>query len=319
MTFTRNVSLRAHSSYKVGGPALFFAPVRTIPEVRAATNEARKRRLSIFILGGGTNLLIPDEGFEGLVLQPRFMALRRSGTTVRVGAGVSVKKLLEFTAREGLSGLEWAGGLPGLVGGAIRGNAGAFKGETKDSIVSVTSFDLLSGKVIRRSRRACRFAYRMSVFKEKEGREVILEAVLKLRRGEPRAIRAAMREKIAYRFAKHPMEYPNIGSIFKNVPVAEIPRSRREELAYNPKLDPFPVIPAARLIGKAGLTGKKKGGAMVSPKHTNFIVNTGGATERDVAWLMDYVKATVREKCGVVLHEEVERLRDKVARLPRLS
>ena len=96
MTFTRNVSLRAHSSYKVGGPALFFAPVRTIPEVRAATNEARKRRLSIFILGGGTNLLIPDEGFEGLVLQPRFMALRRSGTTVRVGAGVSVKKLLEL-------------------------------------------------------------------------------------------------------------------------------------------------------------------------------------------------------------------------------
>jgi UDP-N-acetylmuramate dehydrogenase len=303
--FQKNIPLAHFSSYKIGGPSRYFFAAKTTEEIRGALAEAKRQKLKTFILGGGTNLLIPDEGFKGLVLRPEVAALSADGAEIEVGAGVAIANLLDFTVQRGLSGLEWAGGLPGTVGGAIRGNAGAFGGETKDSVRRVRS---LSAKTLEErtwTNAECRFSYRSSIFKEKDGEEVILSAVFQLAKGEPKKIRVAIQEKIDYRNVRHPMEYPNIGSIFKNVPVDGVPERTVELAKAVIKNDPFPVIPAAYLLAEAGLKGVAYGGAMISPKHPNFIVNVLDARASDVKALMALAQAEVQKKFGVSLEPEV--------------
>lgn len=319
--FTENVPLSKFSNYKIGGPARFFFEAKTEKEVAWAVGVAKKRKLPVFILSGGTNILFSDKGFDGLVLRPALMTLKaKKEGVLEVGAGVSVDKLLDFTVSKSLSGLEWAGGLPGAVGGAIRGNAGAFGGETKDSIVSVRSFDIKTMKFVKRSAKACAFKYRDSIFKRKNGTEIILSATFKLAKGDKKAIARSINEKIEYRKKRHPLEYPNIGSIFKNIPLHIIHKKGSEnykkalkagELAFRGsqfsiKTDPFPVIFAAKLISEAGLRGVSSGGAMISPKHTNFIVNVLNASSYDAKNLIALAKATVHKKFGLQLEEEVQ-------------
>ncbi|MFZ3365153.1 MAG: UDP-N-acetylmuramate dehydrogenase, partial [Candidatus Acidiferrales bacterium] len=199
-----------------------------------------------------------------------------------------------------------SGGLPGTVGGAVRGNAGAFKGEIKDRIVSVESFDVETLAAVTRGNAACKFGYRSSIFKEKNGREIILRATLNMDGGDARQIAAGIQEKINYRLERHPMEYPNIGSTFKNVDLELVPKIWRNAFAKVIKIDPFPVVPTAYLISEAGLRGMQHGAAMVSPKHPNFIVNLGGATAADVRFLIAEVKEKVFEKYGIRLEEEIQ-------------
>lgn len=317
--FQLGVNLRHLSNYKIGGRADYFFAAKDVESLIAAVGEAREKKLPIFILGGGTNLLISDEGFRGLVLKPEIKKLKidppagkteklsKEKVCVRVGAGVSVSEFLNFLISKGLAGMEWAGGLPGTVGGAIRGNAGAFGGEIKDSVVEVVSLDI-SGKkprLIRRRNPECNFGYRNSIFKINNGREIIVEAAFRLKTENPKLIRRAVEEKIAYRYSRYPMEYPNIGSIFKNVDLKLAPKKLRPLVAHVVKSDPFPVIPVAYLIAEAGLKGVSCGGAMVSPRHTNFIVNTLGASSEDVRALIQFVKATVKKKFNLELEEEI--------------
>lgn len=303
--FQKNIGLSNYSNYRIGGPAKFFFGAENADEVAEALEAARERGLNFFILGGGTNLLINDHGFDGLVLRPNIKFLETEGIVIRAGAGVSMPELVSFAAANGLSGLEWAGGLPGTLGGAIRGNAGAFKGETKDTIRTVRSLNVRTLGQIERSNAECRFAYRSSIFKEKGGEEVILSATLALRKGSPKKIAAAVQEKIDYRLARHPMEYPNIGSIFKNVDLKKIPQALHLRLAKVIKVDPFLVVPTAYLISETGLKGVSFGGAMVSPKHPNFIVNTLNASSSDVKNLIELVKTEVKDKFAIELEEEV--------------
>jgi UDP-N-acetylmuramate dehydrogenase len=302
------VPLAEHSNYRIGGPAKYFCEAANEEEIRAAVLFAREQRVPLFVLGGGTNLLIDDGGFSGLVLKVSTMELQFDAKQliVTVGAGVSVADLLKFTIAHALSGLEWAGGLPGSVGGAIRGNAGAFKGEIKDRIVSVESFDVETLQTISRENSACKFGYRSSIFKEKNGREIILSGKIKLEKGDPQQIAAKIQEKINYRIERHPMEYPNIGSTFKNVDLKLVPKIWRDAVAQVVKVDPFPVVPTAYLISEAGLRGTQHGAAMVSPKHPNFIVNLGGATAVDVKFLIAKVKEAVFDKYGIRLEEEIQ-------------
>jgi UDP-N-acetylmuramate dehydrogenase len=320
--FQENIPLSKHGSYKIGGPARFFFEAVTREEVAEAIRKAKEQNLPVFILGGGTNLLISDNGFNGLVLKMSLRELRAEESNIYAGAGVLMNELLDFAAEKGLTGLEWAGGLPGTVGGAIRGNAGAFGGETKDSIFKVESFDTAHMGFRERGREKCRFGYRASVFKERGGEEIVLGAVFHLAPGEPEKISLATQEKIDYRNARHPMEYPNIGSIFKNVPLSyffsenspEFKEALRKSAvslrksAVPVKEDPFPVVPSAYLISEANMKGRRHGSAVVSPKHPNFIVNDGGAMSADVEELIRQVKRAVREEFGVTLEEEVQRL-----------
>jgi UDP-N-acetylmuramate dehydrogenase len=216
---------------------------------------------------------------------------------------------LGFAAENNLSGLEWAGGLPGTLGGAIRGNAGAFKGEIKDNLLNVKSLRLEDGEFVERSNAECEFGYRTSVFKKKRG-EIIFEATFKMSPGVKEGILSVAKEKIEYRKSKQPLEYPNIGSIFKNIPLEKFKNGLTEELKTHIKNDPVPLIPAAVLISQTGLKGEQIGGAQVSEKHANFIVNAGGAKAVDVKNLIDLVRDKVKQKFGVELETEVESVGD---------
>jgi len=304
--FQENVPLSEHSNYKIGGPARYFFTARTEASLKSALTEAKRRKLPVFLIGGATNLLFPDKGFNGLVIKCAFGGLERRGNRIHIGAGVSMTKLIRFAAQNNLAGLEWAGGLPGTIGGAIRGNAGCFGGETKDSIVEVRGIDTRTLQVITRPRQGCRFAYRSSIYKEKQGREVVLAAVFALKKGRKDAIWRVAKKNIDWRKERHPLEYPNIGSIFKNVPVQNVPHRWQKDLAANPKMDPFPVVPAARLIARANMKGKRRGGAMISLKHTNFIVNVRKAKAADVKYLVKFVQRTIKRKFGIELEPEVQ-------------
>lgn len=305
LPYRENVPLDQFSSYRIGGPARAYYEAKSAEEARAAIVEAQRQRWRLFVLGGGTNLLIDDRGFDGLVLRPNLRVLEAQGTRVRVGAGILVAELLEFLLERSLAGLEWAGGLPGTVGGAVRGNAGAFRGEIKDVTAEVVSLDTQTLATVVRPNAECRFGYRHSIFKEGP-REIILTAAFDLHEGVAPEIARVIEEKKEYRRRRHPLDYPNIGSIFKNVDLKLAPEAVRQLCAHVIKVDPFPVIPTAFLLSEAGLKGLRRGGAMISPKHPNFIVNIDRASSSDVRALVFEAKKTVRERFGVDLEEEIQ-------------
>ena len=325
--FQENVILSRFSNYKIGGPAKYFFEAKNVEEtikaldkwsrlysdgrVRIAEGRRPEARYShaIFILAGGTNVLINDEGFNGLILKPNIQFIKEERDLIRVGAGVPITELLNYSITKSFSDLEWAAGIPGTIGGAIYGNAGAFGGEMKDIIKEVVSLDI-SGKkpkIIKRSQPECRFDYRHSIFKKKGNQEIIIEAAIYLRKGDKKRIQEIMEANMDYRRQKQPLEYPSIGSIFKNVGLKkakEAPKIPQNII----KTDPFPVIPAAFLVSEAGLKGISCGGAMISPKHPNFIVNVLGATANDVKNLIALAKKKVYNEFKIKLEEEVVRL-----------
>jgi len=309
----QNVSLKDYSNYKIGGPAAYFLEISTKEELTEGLKEWKKLsslfpedKQKIFVLGKGTNILISDKGFNGLVIHNNIFGIERKENDLIVGAGVLVSQILSFCIENQLSGLEWAGGLPGTIGGAVRGNAGAFGGEVKDRVKEVVSLDLNILKEKKRANLECLFDYRYSVFKSDQGKnEIILSVALRLQTGDGEAIRKSIQEKIDYRNTKHPMEYPNIGSTFKNVKVESVPENWKKELAQYVKRDPFPVFPSAKLLFLANVKGKKTGDAMISDKHPNFIVNLGNATSSDVRTLISFAKNAVKEKFNIELEEEI--------------
>lgn len=301
-----NISLLNLSNYKIGGPARFLFIAKTEEDIATAIKLAKVKHQRIFILGGGTNLLISDQGFPGFVIKPNLNFKNKIGQKVNIGAGTPVGEFLDFTVKNKLAGFEWAGGLPGTIGGAIYGNAGAFAGEVKDSVELVRSFNVKKEKFIERKNSECNFQYRSSIFKERRGEEIIVSAIFGLTPGDPGEIKAAIEEKIKHREARQPLEYPNIGSIFKNVDVRKFPKKKLNEVSQVIKKDPFPVVPTAYLIAEAGLKGVSFGGAMISPKHPNFIVNVENATANDVLALISLVKSEVKRKFGITLEEEVQ-------------
>jgi UDP-N-acetylmuramate dehydrogenase len=306
MLFQKNVPLSQYSNFKIGGPARYFCDATSLAQLIEAIKEAQTLNESIFFIGGGNNLLISDAGFEGVVIKPTLKQLElRQDFTVHVGAGVLVSEFSDFCVAHSLSGWEWAGGLPGTMGGAIWGNAGCFGGETKDSVIRVESLNTETTQLVVRNNADCNFAYRSSIFKTQPKKEVILEVVLSLKKGDVELIKKSIEEKKEYRRVKQPLEYPNVGSIFKNTPIEKVPSEVLKQYEKKIKTDPFPVLPSAILIDAAGLREYRVGGAMVSPKHPNFIVNMGGATAADVKAVMLHVAQTVKEKFGVELEQEV--------------
>ena len=311
MNLKTNVPLKDFSNFRIGGPAEYFFQAHTMEELGEAMRLSE--RLNFFILGGGTNVLIDDKGFDGLVIYNKIGGIKLDGTDLTVGSGVLVSDVLDFCIRNSLSGLEWAGGLPGTIGGAVRGNAGAFKGEIKDSVTQVQSLNLSprgeAGKTqnqMLRNNSECNFAYRSSVFKSEEGKgEFITSVMLRLRLGVKVEIQRKIAEKIDYRNAKHPMNYPNIGSTFKNIPLDSLSEKLQKEFEPFIKTDPFPVVPTTKLLALAGLKGRRIGGAMISDKHPNFIVNVDNAKAQDVQALIKIAKDAIYQKYGISLEEEI--------------
>lgn len=303
--FKQNIPLSEFSSYKIGGPARYFFEAKNPEQLKKAIHESKKRNLEFLVIGGGTNLLIGDEGFAGLALKPSIDFIEISRDGISVGAGTLVSDLLNFCVKNGLSGFEWAGGLPGTIGGAIRGNAGAFGREIKDVVKNVRAFDTESLQEVERDWSECDFGYRSSIFKKKGNGEIIISAIFNLGKGDAKKIEKSINEKISYRKERHPLEYPNAGSVFKNVDAKKITGSQKKKFAAVIKTDPFPVVPAAYIISETGLKGISSGGAMISPKHPNFIVNVLNATSSDVKNLINLAKDRVKNKFGIELEEEI--------------
>ncbi len=300
----QNIPLKNYSNYKIGGPASYFLEVSNTDELEQGIKEWDKRG-KIFILGKGTNVLISENGFDGLVVHCNLLGITLNGEEVTVGAGVLVSNFLNFCIENNLSGFEWAGGLPGTIGAAVRGNAGAFKGETKDSVLNVYCINLRTLEKRKFNNNQCQFGYRTSIFKTTANDEMIVSVALKLKRGDKDKIKSQIQEKIDYRNKKHPMDKPSLGSTFKNIPVSSLSSLQKQELMQYVKDDPFPVIPVAKLLFLCDLKGKQEGDAQISQKHPNFIVNLGNAKSTDVKKLIEFAKEKVKNKFGLSLEEEI--------------
>lgn len=300
-----NILLKEHTTFKIGGPAGYFCVVNTLPEIQEALDFATKNNIDFFILAGGSNIIVSDQGYQGLVIKLNLNSIDMTNSQVVVGSSVVVNQLIDTLIENSLSGLQWAGGLPGTIGGAIRGNAGAFGGEIKDIVKEVTSIDS-KGQIIKRDVDECRFTYRSSIFKH--SKEIIIEATLSLRSGDPIILKKEANEHRDYRVARHPIEFPSAGSIFKNVAVTDVPKENLDQFKTAQKNDPFPVIPTAFILSEAGLKGYTIGGAQVSEKHPNYIINVNNATAQDVVGVIQNCIAQVGDKFGIRLEVEPQLL-----------
>ncbi len=300
----QDVSLKELSNLRVGGKAKFFSQVRDVEELDAVLDRAKRERWLILVLAAGTNLIFPDDGFNGLVIKVAISGFEINGERLTAGAAASMQELVDVSINAGLAGLEWAGGLPGTFGGAIRGNAGAFRGEIKDCVESVTSIEQSSGRKITRQNDDCIFGYRDSIFKRKK--EVIVSATVKLMHGNRAELRTIADSRIEFRRQRHPLEYPNVGSIFKNTPLDRVPDNWLPHFHDFIKTDPFPIVPSGKIIEDSGLKGYRIGDAQVSQKHANYIVNLGEATSVEVVGLIKHIQKTVQDRFQINLEIEPE-------------
>ena len=277
--------MKLHTTTKVGGNVECFIEPSNVNEIRNIINFAKENGIPYYVIGHGSNLLVVDEGLEGIVIKigSLFSNVEIEGTVIKANAGCAIPRLSQMAKNNSLSGLEFACGIPGTVGGAIRMNAGAYGGEMVN-IVDKVGYLNEKGEIVEISNDECGFSYRHSMFVE-HPEYVILYAVLKMSEGNKEEIEAKMNENMESRKAKQPIEYPNFGSVFK--------RPTQEGVFVG------------KMVEELGLKGYQIGGAQVSTKHSGFIINAGEATCKDVIDLIEYVKNKVYEKYGVMLQEEV--------------
>ena len=291
LPFVQQEVLAGHTTFKIGGPAAFWCAPRNAAELRRILQHCRAQGVRVYLLGNGSNTLFDDAGFDGAVVDMRGLnemnASDADTDLVRItaGAGQTLGRLCSKAQTLGLTGLEFACGIPGTVGGAVYMNAGAYGGELKDVLESVTFLD--SDLQLRTLPAAdLKMGYRTSLFEENPD-WCILSATVVLRHGDGAAVLARMQELLGRRKDKQPLEWPSAGSTFK-----------RPQGAF-----------AGKLIEECGLRGFTVGGAQISEKHCGFVINRGGATCADVVALTEQVSRIVRDKTGFVLEREIRVVR----------
>lgn len=274
--------LSKHTTFKIGGNAEMFVTVNDETQLKAVVCACNENEIPIFVIGKGSNLLISDEGMKAVVLSLDgvFKEISLNENTITCGAGVKLAKLCTFALENSLAGLEFAYGIPGSVGGAAYMNAGAYGGEMKDVITSVTHLTP-QGEIVTLSKEQLELSYRHSVYKTTN--DIIISVTMELNNGNAEDIKANMDDFMNRRKTKQPLEYPSAGSVFK-----------RPEGNF-----------AGTLIEQCGLKGKTIGGAQVSEKHAGFIINVGDATCEDVMNLISFVQKTVKEETGYFLEREI--------------
>ena len=280
-------AMSRHTTFKIGGPADYFLMPDKDTDVGRIVKICKESAIPYFILGNGSNLLVGDGGYRGAVIQiyKNMSAVTVEGTEITVQAGALLSSVAAAAKNAALTGFEFAGVIPGTMGGAVVMNAGAYGGEMKDVLTEVTVMDE-EGEIVTLPADKLELGYRTSIIKT--AGYIVLEAKLQLKEGNPEVIRETMKDLTIRRTTKQPLEYPSAGSTFK-----------RPEGYF-----------AGKLIMDSGLAGYQVGGAQVSEKHCGFVINAGGATARDVRTLMDNVRDIVYKKYGVTLEPEVKFLGD---------
>ncbi len=304
MVIQENEPMSVHTSFKVGGPARYFAKVSSIESLKNALSFAREKNLPHFILGNGTNLLVSDKGYDGVIisLAGDFSEILDLGNgKFKVGAATPLGRFARHTLKQGYAGIHKLAGIPGTLGGAVYMNAGAYGQEIGQACTGVTVLDA-GGNIRELSAAECGFGYRRSVFSDgnngagDDNGKIILTATFQLQSASSQGLTAAdleaeLAECMAKRKSTQPLNMPNAGSTFKRLGVgaAETPSQ----------------IAPGYYIEQAGLKGYRIGGAEVSTLHANFIVNAGGATAQDIKCLSEYVQNKVSEKFGIELKREI--------------
>ncbi len=296
MFICENDPMCKHTSFKVGGPARYFAKAENAEDLKAAIKLAREKGLPYFVLGNGTNLLVSDNGYDGVVitLAGDFSAIEDLGNgAFKVGAAVPLGRFARTTLKQGFAGIHKLAGIPGTLGGAIYMNAGAYGQEIGSCCTMVTALDE-SGNVHEIPANDCGFGYRQSIFQKNKA--IILSATFQLPAASAEGktvadLEAELAECMAKRKASQPLNMPNAGSTFKRLDkgAADTPAQ----------------IAPGYYIEQAGLKGHRIGGAEVSTLHANFIVNAGGATANDIKQLSEFVQQKVAEKFGIQLKREI--------------
>ena len=276
-----NEPMSKHTSFKTGGKVDCFVKAYSVEEIKTILRISKENNISLFVLGNGTNLLVRDEGFKGIILQVKLEDIKIDGTQVIVQSGVKNAVLSKKLTDNSLTGFEFASGIPGTIGGAIKMNAGAYGSEIKDIVTEVT-YLAYDGNIHSINNLECEFEYRHSRFFNEKA--IIIETKLNLQYGNKEAIENKVKELLKQRKEKQPLEYPNAGSTFK----------RGENYI------------TAKLIDECGLKGYSIGGAQVSEKHAGFIVNKTNATSTDILNLIEYVQKVVKEKTGEDIKLELE-------------
>ena len=283
LTFRVDLPLSTVTTFKIGGAASYGIYPSSIDELSSLCALCRSISVPFYIVGNGSNLVFDDTGYEGAVIfTTAINTVTINENTVYSDCGVSLTHLSSLVAKEGLSGLEFAYGIPGSVGGAVYMNAGAYGGEMKDVVKEVTFYDIKNDEFVTVENDKCAFDYRTSVFQS--GDKIILSVKLKLLSDDRELITARMNQYMQSRKDKQPLNYPSAGSVFKR----------------------YPGYFTGKLIEEAGLKGYTIGGAQVSEKHAGFIVNIGNATSADLKALIQYIKAVIKENVGIDIECEVK-------------
>lgn len=302
----KNIDLTPLTTFRLGGRADFYAEIKNKQELVSAINWAKARKLPLFVLAGGSNILIVKKKVKGLILKISGERYAIRNNYINCWAGSSLTKIAKASAQAGLTGLEWSFGIPGSAGGAVRGNAGAYGLDISNFVVEVEAYDFVKNKFIKLDNQACGFGYRDSIFKKRKNL-LIVKVRLKLAKGALSEIKALSRKNFNHRFSSKPKE-PSAGCVFKNLEYKKIIKQNKnlaEDLAAA-GLIKGGKIGAAYLIDQLGLKGKTVGGAKVSEQHANFIINTGQAKAKDIVNLIKLIKTIIKHKYKINLEEEIQ-------------
>lgn len=302
----KNFDLTKLTTFRIGGQAEFFAAIKNERELVAAAGWAKAKKLPLSVLAGGSNILITRKKITGLVLKIFGEQYSIKKNIIFSWAGTGLTKLAKISADAGLYGLEWAFGIPGSLGGAVRGNAGAYGGDISKNIIEVTVYDISKDKFIKLNNKACCFTYRHSMFKQNKNL-LIVNISLKMKPGEPKEIKKIIANNFRHRLQKQP-KYPSAGCVFKNLQYEKVVKQNRKLAEYLAVqgLVKGGKVGVGHLIDQLGLKGKTMGGAKVSEQHANFIVNTGEAQAKDVVNLIKLIKTRVKYKYKIDLEEEIQ-------------
>ena len=303
------VLLKELTTFKIGGEARFFIEIKEKEELVDTYKWAREKKINIHILGGGSNLLISDQGVDGLVIIFKNNKCESKGVRLGCGAGATLSQATSLAISNNLSGLEWTSGIPrATIGGAVRGNAEAFEEPMSKIVETVEVFNIKKKRFEIYSNSMCGFTYRNSIFKKNKNL-IIWNVVLKLEKKPQKKIRAKVEKSLNFRNERYP-KLPSAGSVFENINPDIVKKSNELlfERELKEKIGREGKISAGLIIEMAGLKGKTMGGAKVSLEHANHIVNTGNATAEDVVMLISYIKQQVRDRFKIQLLEEIQYL-----------
>lgn len=310
----KEVPLKNYTTFRIGGLARYFLRTSDKKELKKIIELVIKKNINFCVIGGGSNILFPSDGFDGLVIVYKVDNLAKEKLSIEKTKISNDEYIIKFDTATPLSfliselkdfsGLEWGVGIPGTLGGAINGNSGAFGGSISDSIESVGALEIKNGEVSERifKKNECSFGYRTSIFKNNHNL-IVVSAELKLFKGDEKKIQERIMENLEKRKGKHPKGF-SAGSVFKNY-AGRLEDSLIESFPQLKVFNEKRVIPAGLLIELCGLKGKQIGDAKISEEHSNFIVNLGNANSDDVLGLIELVEKSVKEKFLIELKEEI--------------